>query len=259
MNGGDVDTAACHAIAGNRTINSAGQQEQCLSAASHRQTAGTFQVCAVDKSVGIPNFHHNGGIRIVHIHRQMGIRLQQDTAQLRTDLRRFQRERLIGTLCLHFKGIRTGQHLVQIRHCLGGDVPHGLFADAGTAEGCGARVSLNPPNFFRRRRRFFMRMSSNVPRFRPFSAISPYFAKINSFAIDNSLMYQTLMGILQSLYQCCNVIFRIFCAKANAQGAVHLCRLCAERLQNAAAGALGARRTAGNVDLPLFQIVQDDL
>ena len=72
----------------------------------------------------------------------MGIRLQQDTAQLRTDLRRFQRERLIGTLCLHFKGIRTGQHLVQIRHCLGGDVPHGLFADAGTAEGCDAEHAL---------------------------------------------------------------------------------------------------------------------
>ena len=104
----------CHHITGNGAVDAAGQQQRRLSAYAHRQTAGAGLSGAMDKGALFPHLHIDGVVRMMHIHRHLGICLRQPSADFLRNLDGVQGKALVRPLGFHLKGLGAGDIIPQI-------------------------------------------------------------------------------------------------------------------------------------------------
>ena len=62
--------------------------------------------------IDVAHLHHHHYIRLVNVHLQMRVLLEQVLAHSGADFRRFHREAFVRTFCLHLKGGSTLQFLL---------------------------------------------------------------------------------------------------------------------------------------------------
>ena len=130
----DVYASFRHHIAGYRTIDSAGQQKHSLAAASYGKSAGTLDILGVYVSIGVTDLYSYRHLRILNIDGQIRELIKEYAAQLRADLRRIHRERLIRALRIDLEGLCAAEYILKILYTLRGYVCEVLFTHTRTAQ-----------------------------------------------------------------------------------------------------------------------------
>ena len=142
MDGTDLQSPFCHHISRYRAVDAAGNQQHRLAAAAHRDTARTLNLAAVDVCRIIAHLHHHHYIRLVNVHLQMRVLLEQVLTHSGTDFRRLHREALVRTFCLHLKGGSILQLLLQVFGCGAADQLKILLHHAGAGQSGNAKHLL---------------------------------------------------------------------------------------------------------------------
>ena len=109
-----LQSSFCHHISRDRTVDTARDQQESLSARTDRQATCTRDLVRVDIGAKIPNFNRYHNVGVVDIHLKMGKLPQNISAQFPHNIRGFHREAFVRSLGIHLKGFCLSQGVGQI-------------------------------------------------------------------------------------------------------------------------------------------------
>ncbi len=122
-----------HTISCHRAVNAAGKHVQRPAARANRQPALARRLGAMDVCAAVAYFHYYLKLRLVDIHPQVWVMLQQVGTQLPHKLRAGHGKALICAAGLHLKGAYPVQAVAQILLRRAADCVKILFADNAPA------------------------------------------------------------------------------------------------------------------------------
>ena len=148
--GGEVDADEVHAalrhhVGGDGAVDAAREQDGRSAGRADGHAAGAEELGAVDVGVFLTHFDGDADVRMVDIHLEVRVVLEQVAAQFPGDLRALQREVLVGALRLDLEGLHFRElifevlagHLDDLLHVLR---RHDGAGEPGDAEDFGDRL-----------------------------------------------------------------------------------------------------------------------